>query len=150
MRPVIEELTKIMKVSVENWKESKIKGAIFCQVSIKVAWNHEMNSIIWGNQKWNGAIPAFIERAIVIKIPDRLIAILRWKNIRREVKMIIREAIAWVRKYLIAASVVGGFNLLRRRGINLIRLISRPSQAVNHEEEDTVKMVPAIKLVKNM
>jgi len=73
----MEELIKIMKVMVENWKDSRIKGAIFCQVSIKVAWNHETNSIIWGNQKWNGAIPAFIERAMVIKIPDRLIVTLR-------------------------------------------------------------------------
>jgi len=64
--------------------------------------------------------------------------------------MIIREAIAWVRKYLMAASVVGGFSLLRRRGINLIRLISSPSQAVNQEEADTVKIVPEIKLAKNM
>jgi len=37
MSPVIEELIKIMKVIVENWKDSKIKGAIFCQVNIKVA-----------------------------------------------------------------------------------------------------------------
>jgi len=109
-----------------------------------------MNSIIWGNQKWNGAIPAFIERAIVIKILGKLIVTLRWKNSRREEKMIIREAIACVRKYLIVVSVLDGFNLLRRSGINLIRLISSPSQAVNQEEEETVKIVPEIKLVKNM
>jgi len=140
----------MMKVIVENWKDSKIKGAIFCQVNIKVAWNQEMNSIIWGNQKWNGAIPAFIERAIVIKILGKLIATLMWKNSIREEKMIIREAIACVRKYLIVVSVLDGFNLLRRSGINLIRLISSPSQAVNQEEEETVKIVPEIKLVKNM
>jgi len=62
----------------------------------------------------------------------------------------IIEAIAWTIKYLIAASVKLNINLLRIRGIILIKLISNPSQQVNHEFADTAIIVPINKKFKNI
>ena len=65
--------------------------------------------------------------------------------------MIIKtiEAIAWTKKYLIAASVRLKVNLLRIRGIILIKLISNPNQHVNHELADTATIEPINKKFKN-
>lgn len=46
------------------------------------------------------------------------------------------DANAWARKYLIAASVMRAVELISIRGIILIKLISKPSQHVNHEFEE--------------
>jgi len=51
---------------------------------------------------------------------------------------------AWAMKYLMAVSVERGFNLITNRGISLIKLISKPSQQVNHEPEEQAIIVPAI------
>ena len=62
----------------------------------------------------------------------------------------ITDAIACGRKYLMAASVDLKFNSLSIRGIKLIKLISRPTQHVNHELADTATAVPEIrKRIKN-
>lgn len=61
-------------------------------------------------------------------------------------KIIIRDAIAWAKKYLIAVSVERGFNLLIRRGISLIKLISSPSQQTNQELAEQAIKVPNIKV----
>lgn len=61
-----------------------------------------------------------------------------------EEKIIIKEAKAWAIKYLIAVSEEQGFKLIIRRGIKLIKLISSPSQHVNHEEEEEARKVPKI------
>ena len=55
---------------------------------------------------------------------------------------------ACARKYLIVDSVDFLFNSLKIIGINLIKLISRPTQLVNHELDDTAITVPVIKNVK--
>ena len=59
------------------------------------------------------------------------------------------EARAWMIKYLMAASVKLNTNLIRMRGTILIKLISRPSQQVNQELEDTATKVPVIKKLTN-
>lgn len=64
----------------------------------------------------------------------------------RLVKIIIKEAIAWAKKYLIAVSVERGVNLIIKRGINLIKLISSPSQQVNHELAEQATTVPTTKV----
>jgi len=51
-------------------------------------------------------------------------------------EIIINEAKAWTIKYLMAASEVFGFILKKIIGINDIRLISKPIQAINQEEEE--------------
>lgn len=61
--------------------------------------------IICGNQKWKGANPAFKERAIIIIISDETIKY-KLYTIMLAIKFIIikKDAIAWIRKYLIPAS----------------------------------------------
>jgi len=60
----------------------------------------------------------------------------------------ITEAKACGMKYLILASVDEGLILLIRRGIILIRLISRPNQQENHDEEEVAIRVPVIRVIK--
>jgi len=66
------------------------------------------------------------------------------------VKIRIEEAIAWVIKYLMAASTELNFILLIRRGAILIKLISSPIQAENQEEEEIVTKVPKISVGINI
>jgi hypothetical protein len=56
--------------------------------------------------------------------------------------MMRTEAIACTRKYLMAASDAAWLGLEAKIGIKLMRLISRPSQAVTHEEADMAIKVP--------
>jgi len=60
-----DEETK-MKVVHREEEVIKIIGAIFCQVRRIQAWVHSIKSITWGNQKWVGAIPAFVANEIKI------------------------------------------------------------------------------------
>jgi hypothetical protein len=60
------------------------------------------------------------------------------------------EAIAWAKKYLIVVSIVVGLSLLIKMGINLIRLISRPTQATTQEEAEQARRVPVIKVVRKI
>jgi len=57
------------------------------------------------------------------------------------------DPMAWAKKYLIAASEVILSNLMTIRGINIIKLISKPSQDKNHELEEQARIVPSIKKV---
>lgn len=61
-------------------------------------------------------------------------------------KMII-EAVAWVTKYFVAASVDRGFFLFVSNGIIASRLISKPAHIDSKLELDIVIMGP-IKMVK--
>lgn len=57
------------------------------------------------------------------------------------------EAVAWVRKYFVAASVDRGLELLIIRGIRASRFISSPIHIMNRLELDMVIMGP-MKIVK--
>lgn len=64
------------------------------------------------------------------------------KNKKEAEKIIITEAKAWLIKYLILVSEDRGFILLIIKGTNLIRLISKPSQHENHEDDEIAIIVP--------
>jgi hypothetical protein len=64
--------------------------------------------------------------------------------------MIITEAIAWGKKYLIQSSVWFVLILWINKGTILIKLISSPIQAKNQELEDTAIVVPTTKNVINI
>ena len=51
----------------EIWQSTDI-GASFCNVSRIRLEDREMPRVTSGTQKWNGAIPSFIVRAIVMSI----------------------------------------------------------------------------------
>ncbi len=63
------------------------------------------------------------------------------------IKMV--DASAWIKKYLIAASVAYGHNLIAIRGIKESKFSSRPIQAPNQEEEEIDKKVPVNNVQKN-
>lgn len=62
----------------------------------------------------------------------------------------IIEAIAWIKKYLIAISKEELFNLLIRIGVKLIKLSSNPIHAISQEEEEQAIIVPIIKDIIKM
>ena len=68
----------------------------------------------FGTQKWNGAIPNFMVRAIVMSIDavglNNFIMVHLPENIKLMIMAIISniEAVDWVKKYLVDASVARG------------------------------------------
>jgi hypothetical protein len=103
----------------------------------------------WGSQKCKGEAPIFKARDEIRITITKFMEFKEWlKNITKEAKISIIEARAWVIKYLMEASVHWGFILLMRIGINLIKLISNPNQAVNQEEEEHAMKVPVAKVKK--
>lgn len=131
--------------------DNKINGAIFCHVIKIVHCNQFDSSITWGNQKWNGTIPIFINKAIIsnVSILSICIKLLELKFIITH-KSKINDARACDKKYLIEASVIFLFKLTSIRGIILIKLISKPNQAVKRELAEIVIMEPEIKVIKNI
>ncbi len=98
----------------EIWYNSAV-GAIFCQVRRIMPDESEIPCVTSGTQKWNGARPNFMASARVIKIEAVELDI--WKRVHWLViqalwimaNMTTIEAVACVRKYLIAASVDRGW-----------------------------------------
>jgi len=127
-------------------KDKIIIGATFCQV-IKIILLIQFNpSITIGNQKWKGAIPIFI-----IKEEAKIILILELKfnknfhSIIKENRIIennkILEARACVKKYFKEASDENKLFNFIVKGIKDNKLISKPIQILNQEDEQTLIMV---------
>lgn len=108
---------------------NSIIGDIFWRVSKMRFEDHERPSVIAGIHRWNGAIPSLIIRAIVIRLKKQKLET-GW-TVRSE-KIIRIEAIAWVRKYFSALSVLYLFWVIKIIGKNIIILISRENQAIIH------------------
>lgn len=128
-------------------------GVIFCQVIKIKLLNQDKPSTILGNQKWNGADPIFIniDELIIIEIKlliSKLLNIIIFIIIQNKKLM---DAIDWVKKYFKEASEDSKLLDLEIRGMNLIKLISSPIQAPNHEFEEMEIMVLNIKInIKNI
>ena len=103
-----------------------------------------------GTQKWKGAMPSFIARAMVIR-PD---AIGLWifeivhcpEKIRLIMMPIIRimDAVACARKYFVDASVARGLWFFIRIGMIANMFISKPIQVSSQWELVRTIMVPDI------
>lgn len=93
-----------------------------------------MPCVTSGTQKWNGAIPSFIVRAIVMNIDatglNSFITVHWPENIRLIIMAIISsiEAVDWVKKYLVAASVARGLCFFIMMGMMASMFISNPIQ----------------------
>lgn len=129
-------------------------GAIFCHV-IKITLLIQFKpSITMGNQKWNGAIPVFIikEEAKIILILELKFVII-FHSIKKENKIIennnILEAKACVKKYFKEASEENKLFNFIVKGIKDNKLISNPIQTLNHDDEQTLIIVPKNNVVKN-
>jgi len=148
--PPINPIIADMKMEDSKLKlfmnDNIMNGAIFCHVRIIKHWGHSINNITCGNQKWRGATPAF-----AIKLKE-ITSSINWVKLNIEIlefKKIhiikVVDATAWTKKYLMEASTERYNILLIRMGAILIKLISRPIQAENHDEEEIVIIDPMSK-----
>ena len=99
-------------------------GASFCRVRKIRPDDKEMPHVTSGTQKWNEAIPSFMVRAIVKSMDavglDNFIMVPCPENIKLMITAIISniEAVDWVRKYLVDASVAHGLYFFYYNGDN--------------------------------
>lgn len=106
-----------------------------------------------GSHEWNGARPSLIAREIKVAI-IMVLSVSGWnvhrpsclKFMRIEKRRII-EAVACVRKYLVAASVERGFEMLFISGMRANKFISNPIHMRNRLELSIVIMGP-VRIVK--
>lgn len=113
-------------------------GEIFCHVIKINLLNHDNPSIIFGNQKWKGADPIFINKEeLIIILINKFISkfFIRIIFIKIENKKLI-EAIDWVKKYFNEASLENILLELEIKGIKESKLISNPIQHPNQEFEE--------------
>jgi len=110
----------------------------------------EIPCVTSGTQKWKGAMPSFIVRAMVTR-PDAMgLGIFEIvhspENIRLIIMPIIRsiDAVACVRKYFVDASVARGVWFFIRIGIIASMFISKPIQVSSQWELVRTIMVPDI------
>lgn len=125
-------------------------GANFCHVSRIRPDDRGMPCVTSGTQKWNGAIPSFIVRAIVMNIDatglNSFITVHWPENIRLIIMAIISsiEAVDWVKKYLVAASVARGLCFFIMMGMMASIFISNPIQTSSQWELIITMIVPII------
>lgn len=129
-----------------------VRGAIFCHVRMVKAVIVVVPCDTSGSQKWNGAAAIFIIRAKVMIVAagldercisqfDVFRAFIVAEN-RRAV-----EAIVWVRKYLVAASVARGWFGLEIIGVIDSVLISRHTHVISQCVVDVIIEVLRMMLV---
>lgn len=96
-------------------------------------------SMIFGNQKWKGKDPIFInkEELIIIEIKLSIKKFLRGNNLNKMENKKLIDAIDWTKKYFNDASEFKRLFEFEIRGINLNKLISNPTQQPNHEFDET-------------
>jgi len=125
-------------------------GANFCHVSQIRPEDRGMPCVTSGTQKWNGASPSFMARAIVMSIEatglNSFITVHWPENIRLMMMAIINsiEAVDWVKKYLVDASVAHGLWFFIITGIMASIFISNPIQMSSQWELIITIMVPSM------
>lgn len=128
--------------------EMSIRGANFCQVISNMQVTHDIPSITPGNQKCIGAAPAFISSAIMIVGFDIIIIV--FVDIDSSAAVIsIADPTAWMMKYFRADSIERCSAFFAIIGINDNRLISNPIHAPNQDEDETLIIVPIIRVNMN-
>lgn len=98
---------------------------------------------MWGNQKWNGAAPIFINNEELIIILKKLLSSKILKNIIfiNTINKKFTDEIDWTIKYFKHDSDNNKLLGLDIIVINLNKLISNPIQQPNHEFEEIVIIV---------
>jgi len=85
-------------------KTMNISGASFCHLDKIKQFNHEIDDITDGYHMWNGASPILIIK-LIIKIIDIVCDIsILFHNVVLEANRIL-DPKAWIKKYLVVASV---------------------------------------------
>lgn len=108
----------------------------------------EMPCVTSGTQKWNGVSPSFMARAEVMimdAVGLKTFVIVHWPECMRLMMIAIMrsmDAVAWVRKYLVEASMARGLYFFIRMGIMASRFISNPIQIISQCELIMTIIVP--------
>lgn len=108
----------------------------------------EIPCVTSGTQKWNGVSPSFMARAEVMMMDAvglKTFVIVHWlEYIRLMMIAIMRsmDAVAWVRKYLVEASMARGLYFFIRMGMMASRFISNPIQIISQCELIMTIIVP--------
>lgn len=116
--------------------------------------DREIPCVTSGTQKWNGARPSFIARAIVIRVDAvelRLLRIVHCPECSRLIMIPIinsMDAVACIRKYFVDASMARGLNFFIRMGITANIFISKPIQVNIQCELVNTIIVPEITVDK--
>lgn len=109
-----------------------------------------------GTQKWNGDSPSLMARAIVMSIDAvglNILVMVHWPEYNKLITTAIMssiDAVAWVRKYLVEASMARGLKTFIIMGIMAIVFISNPIQANNQWELVITIIVPRMSVVSVM
>ena len=117
-------------------------GVIFWIVIKSNAWGHNIPSRVGGNQKWNGAEPAFKSKAVDKGAEKSIFIVIITAEIRR-----IVDPSAWIKKYFKAASDEYWLFLIKISGIKDNKFNSSPIQAPNHELEEIEIIIPSVKVI---
>lgn len=126
------------------------RGANFCQVSRIMPDVSETPCVTSGTQKWKGAIPNFIIMADVIIMDVVELDIFITDHCPEYIRLIIMasissiEAVAWVKKYFVAASIDRGLKFFIRMGITANIFISNPIHTISQWELIITITVPII------
>ena len=140
-----------VKILISIRYDINISGAAFCTVINRAQFSHLNPSITPGNHQWRGAAPLFSNRGV-----QMIIDVYRFpSNVNKSsinvfittMNSSVAEASTCTIKYFSEASVLYMFLVLDIRGINDIRLISRPIHAPIHELEDTDTNTPPTKVI---
>lgn len=140
-----------MKVLISIRYDINISGAAFCTVISSAQFSHLNPSITPGNHQWSGAAPLFSRRGVQMIIGVYAFSSrVNKSSVNVFITTInnrVAEASTCTMKYFSEASVLYMFLTFDIKGINDIRLISRPIHAPSHELEDTDTNTPLIKVV---
>lgn len=117
-------------------------GASFCQVNKMPNETQEILSAIDGTQKWKGAAPSLINKAILISSRGSIEKLFWIDESSR-----IEDLTAWIKKYFKLASIEKILNLLIIKGINPIIFISIPNQIGNQELALIEIIVPRVIII---
>lgn len=132
------------------------RGASFCHVRRISPDDNGMPCVTSGTQKWNGDNPSFMVRARVMMseaVGFMMFVTVHWpeyKRFRMMASISSIDAVAWVRKYLVEASMARGLNRFISMGMIASMFISKPIHTRSQCELIITIRVPRIMVEETM
>lgn len=112
-------------------------GAIFCHIRSSIPDDNGLPCVTSGTQKRKGAISNFMAMATVIMADSVVSYIFVMAHCPEVIKLMViasfnsMDAVAWVRKYFVAASMACGLKFFIKIGIMASIFISKPIQIIS-------------------
>lgn len=144
----MDNVSNRLRLMLVYWSCKIDSGASFCQVSRIRPGSSGMPWVVSGTQKWKGERPSFIAKARV-RIAEAvglvILVVVHWLESSRLVttaSISSMDAVVWVRKYLVAASVERGWWVFVRIGMMASVFISKPTHTISQCELVITMVVP--------